>query len=233
MSFENFQDTLDDFFDMQVDLNNTILPGWENQELNWCRAIRHEAAECVDHIGWKWWKSTELDADQAKMEIIDIFHFWLSLMHDRNWRGSSRKVVDVYRMQSTIDVFSMFKNPGLLIDYVEDFSHQVFCWEKYGDIYELPRAFEMYSLLCAYEIPFEKLTRLFVAKNTLNIFRTKNGYKEGAYVKVWDGREDNEWLQSIIDSKAFDWSEPLACRDKLYGHLEHTYEHVNNLTAVR
>jgi len=32
----------------------------------------------------------------------------------------------------------------------------------------------------------------------LNIFRQDNGYKDGSYQKVWDGREDNEHLADVL-----------------------------------
>ena len=31
----------------------------------------------------------------------------------------------------------------------------------------------------------------------LNTFRQDHGYKDGGYVKIWSGREDNEWLAEI------------------------------------
>jgi hypothetical protein len=36
-----------------------------------------------------------------------------------------------------------------------------------------------------------------VGKNVLNFFRQDHGYKEGTYIKVWGGREDNEHLVEI------------------------------------
>lgn len=34
----------------------------------------------------------------------------------------------------------------------------------------------------------------YTGKNVLNVFRQDHGYKAGTYIKVWDGREDNEHL---------------------------------------
>jgi len=36
-----------------------------------------------------------------------------------------------------------------------------------------------------------QLYRLYVGKNILNQFRQDHGYKEGHYVKIWNGLEDN------------------------------------------
>jgi hypothetical protein len=43
----------------------------------------------------------------------------------------------------------------------------------------------------------EKLYRLYVGKNILNQFRQDHGYKDGSYIKVWDGDEDNVVMKRI------------------------------------
>jgi hypothetical protein len=51
-----------------------------------------------------------------------------------------------------------------------------------------------------------------VGKNVLNFFRQDNGYKEGTYVKNWDGREDNEHLSELVaamDHGAPDFAEQV------------------------
>ena len=45
---------------------------------------------------------------------------------------------------------------------------------------------------------FDQLYRMYVGKNVLNFFRQDHGYKEGTYVKVWGGREDNEHLSDLL-----------------------------------
>ncbi|MDP9488948.1 MAG: dUTPase [Thermoproteota archaeon] len=43
-----------------------------------CTAITHEAIELQRLTNWKWWKkSTEFDSEEAKEELIDIWHFVL------------------------------------------------------------------------------------------------------------------------------------------------------------
>jgi len=43
-----------------------------------CTAITHEAIELQRLTNWKWWKKpTEFDAEEAKEELIDIWHFVL------------------------------------------------------------------------------------------------------------------------------------------------------------
>ena len=44
-----------------------------------------------------------------------------------------------------------------------------------------------------------ELFRQYVGKNTLNFFRQDHGYKEGSYIKVWHGEEDNEVLAKVVN----------------------------------
>lgn len=43
-----------------------------------CTAITHEAIELQRLTNWKWWKNpTKFDSEEAKAELIDIWHFVL------------------------------------------------------------------------------------------------------------------------------------------------------------
>ena len=67
---------------------------------------------------------------------------------------------------------------------------------------------------------FDELYRHYVGKNVLNFFRQDHGYKEGTYVKLWDGREDNEHLAellAVLDSDSADF------RDRVYEGLRERY----------
>jgi hypothetical protein len=61
----------------------------------------------------------------------------------------------------------------------------------------------------------------YVGKNVLNFFRQDHGYKEGTYIKMWGGREDNEHLVDImqtLDSSNQDYA------NSLYQALEERYK---------
>jgi hypothetical protein len=66
----------------------------------------------------------------------------------------------------------------------------------------------------------DELFRQYVGKNTLNFFRQDHGYKEGSYIKIWNGEEDNEILASLVntlDTSATDFQK------QLYSALEEKY----------
>ena len=48
--------------------------------LNYCRAMSQEMAELTDSVPWKWWaKYQKFDEQNAKVEVVDLFHFLVSL----------------------------------------------------------------------------------------------------------------------------------------------------------
>jgi dimeric dUTPase (all-alpha-NTP-PPase superfamily) len=81
-------DKLENIFDLQEQLNLRIGVNMEtmNDEerakwiLNYVRAMQQELAELTDSVPWKWWaRYQEFDKQNAKVEIVDLFHFLISL----------------------------------------------------------------------------------------------------------------------------------------------------------
>jgi dimeric dUTPase (all-alpha-NTP-PPase superfamily) len=81
-------DILKDMFAKQAELNRRIgvdtvqLPESEQPLwiLNYCRAMSQEIAELTDSVPWKWWaKYQAYDKQNARVEIVDLFHFLISL----------------------------------------------------------------------------------------------------------------------------------------------------------
>lgn len=81
-------DGLEEMFRMQAELNRRIgvdtvaMP--EDQQpqwvLNYCRALSQETAELIDSVPWKWWaKYQKYDKQNARIEVVDLFHFLISL----------------------------------------------------------------------------------------------------------------------------------------------------------
>jgi hypothetical protein len=53
-------------------------------------------------------------------------------------------------------------------------------------------------------LTFDDLYKRYIGKNALNEFRQLNGYKSGTYIKIWNNREDNEYLTDILESLQLD-----------------------------
>ena len=48
--------------------------------LNYARAMTQEIAELTDSVPWKWWaKYQKFDEQNARVEVVDLFHFLISL----------------------------------------------------------------------------------------------------------------------------------------------------------
>jgi hypothetical protein len=76
------------------------------------------------------------------------------------------------------------------------------------------------NLLNLIGMDFDHLYRMYVGKNVLNFFRQDHGYKDGSYIKVWQGREDNEHLAELLEELD---SEAETFKDSVYAGLESRY----------
>ena len=81
-------DQLRELFRMQKALNKRIgvhMTGMSDEErtkwlLNYTRAMQQELAELTDSVPWKWWaKYQKFDEQNARVEVVDLFHFLISL----------------------------------------------------------------------------------------------------------------------------------------------------------
>ncbi len=81
-------DQLRELFRLQSTLNERIgvrTEGMSDEDktkwvLNYCRAMSQELAELTDSVPWKWWaKYQKFDAQNARVEVVDLFHFLISL----------------------------------------------------------------------------------------------------------------------------------------------------------
>ncbi len=81
-------DKLEEIFQLQDGLNKRIGVDTEAMSekeqvewvLNYTRAMQQELAELTDSVPWKWWaKYQEFDRQNARVEVVDLFHFLVSL----------------------------------------------------------------------------------------------------------------------------------------------------------
>jgi dimeric dUTPase (all-alpha-NTP-PPase superfamily) len=86
-SMEN-ADQLRELFRMQKSLNERIgvqTDGMTEADktkwlLNYTRAMQQEMAELTDSVPWKWWaKYQKFDEQNARVEVVDLFHFLISM----------------------------------------------------------------------------------------------------------------------------------------------------------
>jgi dimeric dUTPase (all-alpha-NTP-PPase superfamily) len=203
------QQQLQSMLALQDEINTLVNENWRAQNFPWYRAIWVESAELLDHYGWKWWKKQSPEMDQVKLELVDIWHFGLSLELQQ---GSPQSVAA--RMQAELSAGQWL--PGDFRENLEAFTLNTL----------VSRSFDLLGfaqLLADVELSFDELYRRYVGKNILNRFRQDHGYKDGSYIKSWAGREDNEHLAELtgqLDAGAADYSQ------QLYSALQSRYREV-------
>ena len=183
--------TLQDKMNSKVDVN------WKNNGWDWHLAAQMELHEGIDHYGWKWWKKQTPDLPQVQLEVVDAWHFWLSnfiqeglyddtdelefLLNDLN--NPQQEMPDEIRKERYIDIAR---------HYFEYFGSGDFGWWA--------------PLLDSVHLTPKKLYTMYIQKNVLNMFRQDNGYKEGTYIKTWNGEEDNVHLLRLAEEgDSFTW----------------------------
>ncbi len=103
-------DKLQRIFEMQEELNARIgvnLKDIDDEEqakwvLNYSRAMQQEMAELIDSVPWKWWaKYQTFDKQNARVEVIDLFHFLISMAQTLGM--SADDVYDAYIAKNKVN----------------------------------------------------------------------------------------------------------------------------------
>ena len=178
------------------------------KSINWKRCIYMECAEMVDSFAWKHWKAIDKEPDWAnhQIEVVDVWHFIMSLAIENYTVMMKGGVEDLAINISELEAFSKidrsnktFSQPSEIIAKVENLIRLSISIEEL----ELEKMIsEFFELVFMSGLDLESLYRLYVGKNILNQFRQDNGYKDGSYIKVWNGEEDNTVMKRIWETNA-------------------------------
>jgi hypothetical protein len=205
---------------LQSGMNAKVDPNWVAAKYPYLRAVVIEGAEAIEHHGWKWWKHQSKDLPQLQMELIDIWHFLLSQILLNHYGNEDKALVSLLelleqaRRQTDIEFDNRHYIPNSL-DLVAKLELLIaLAAARRIDL----SIFEAIMADC--EMDWTALYCQYVGKNVLNFFRQDNGYKQGHYLKVWHGREDNEYLVEVMAQ--LDASDPDYA-EKLYSALQHHY----------
>ena len=205
---------------LQAAMNAKVDPNWVSARYPYMRAVVIEAAEAIEHHGWKWWKKQDKDLAQLQMELIDIWHFLLSEIL-LNEQGSETAAQPKLAAQlSAIDLSGIIEFDGKQYELSSlDLLNQL----ELLIALSAARKIEL-SVFAAImencELNWTELYCQYVGKNVLNFFRQDHGYQEGTYQKMWNGREDNEYLVDVMSELD---PNDLEYKDKLYGALRAHY----------
>lgn len=189
---------LKNLFEKQNELNNIIDSNWiENRDEDaFFNAFMVEAGELLDHVGYKWWKKQEPNIPQARMEVVDLWFFYLSDIIKNGCQD-----LKIYEDSFTDEHF----NSPRWDDDVEHYMIE-------SIVSTTGYMVKNYSILGTFQIlvdltnqvgmSLDALYDMYIGKLMLNIFRQENGYKTGTYIKNWglgdQSVEDNEVLMEIL-----------------------------------
>lgn len=183
---------------LQDSMNSKVHPQWKEQGYEYYRALWLECGELVEHYGYKWWKRQTPDMHQVRLEIVDIWHFGLSMLFD------GRRVESIAASMEAELARAGVAKLGVL-DATEALAEATLATRKFSVV-------KFWALLQAADMNADILYRSYVGKNVLNFFRQDHGYKQGSYIKQWYGREDNEHLVELseqLDAGAESYAEDL------------------------
>jgi len=186
----------------------------EGRAINWKRCIYMESAELIDSGNWKHWKSLDVpvDYDNIKVEFIDLWHFVMSeLMINLPVDAAASLIMDMLAcmaMNETLDYDTIvLRTEHLMSIVLNDSSYNA---------NKLIYSFTSLQTELGMSVP--ELYKAYLVKNTLNRFRQNNGYKEGTYIKIIDGIEDNVHMYNIADNLG------SPSMEELYASYEEFYK---------
>ena len=153
--------------------------------LPWLAGIG-EVVEMCDHLSLisTWKKQPEADMKQAFMELIDVFAFALSMKDEH-------EDIDPNNISSTMHLFDNYGIDLLIFNLIKKLCNE-----------EFNKSIGLILVICKYYFKrdYGDIYYYYMGKQTLTRFRQDNGYKDGTYIKIWGGREDNEFLTDALES---------------------------------
>ena len=205
----SFPSKLEEMFLLQKKLNDdTNGANWElginkfDKEINWLRCIHMEVAELIESTPWKHWKNIKADPDMENIhiELVDIWHFLMSyILQETN----VPKAVSIANTHCIYEAITMTEvDPKILMIESEKLSFIALAIQtgNMGQAEGVEHFIEQFFRLCKLSgLSFQRLQKIYIGKNCLNKFRQDNGYKEGTYIKQWNGVEDNVVMMSVLE----------------------------------
>lgn len=191
-------------FELQEKLNtSTNGAKWKKgmtdkgKHIDWKRCIYMEAAEFIDSFSWKHWKDINQEANiaNAKIELVDIWHFILSEMLRIDYAQYAENIY-IHVVTVSYSQYSEDAEQEDILKMIEGLINETTKSNPHINTI-LSTFFNTCSMI---GLSFDEIYTKYIAKNILNEFRQMNGYKEGSYIKIWNGREDNQVMLDILSS---------------------------------
>ena len=142
--------------------------------------------------------NSDPDMNNIHVELVDIWHFLMSYILQETNVPKAVSLVNthcIYEVAHDVDVNLMVKEAEKLsyISLAIDTGNM-------PSFSGIERFIDQFFRCCKISgLSFMWLQKLYIGKNCLNQFRQDNGYKEGHYIKVWNGNEDNVVMVELLE----------------------------------
>ena len=202
--------------ELQHQFNKQVAEDYLDKNFNWNSAIIAESGELLDSLGYKWWKKQEPDMENVKVEAIDLLHFVISDILQLNY--NYEESLEASFIDETISEFEENFTSDIYEKEFED--EDLFGLVNILNYNEIPRFATLKIMFKKLDMSNEDVYIAYIVKNCLNKFRQDNGYKDGSYIKNWNGREDNIVAFEIAN----EWGADEELFEQLYLDLETYYK---------
>ena len=197
---KDIKERLIEHFYIQDSLNKFLVgENWREEIPSYkiLSAILSEIGELVDSTGFKWWTKQDVDENNIKIEIVDIWHFLLTwfLKHnkDEKWiiEGIVDNMIETHEDTLIYNAYLGVNKYEVLIDDLISFIY----WLKKEDKNYMFEAFNSFSTIIAdMDIFLDEFDEIYRKKVEINKERKKRGYDKDSSKKYIEGKEDNELL---------------------------------------
>ena len=201
---------------LQHQFNKQVAEDYLDKNFNWNSAIIAESGELLDSLGYKWWKKQEPDMENVKVEAIDLLHFVISDILKLNY--NYKESLEASFIDETISEFEESFTSDIYEKEFED--EDLFGLVNILNYNEIPRFATLKIMFKKLDMSNEDVYISYITKNCLNKFRQDNGYKDGSYIKNWNGKEDNVVAFEIAN----EWGADEELFEQLYLDLETYYK---------
>lgn len=206
-----------DIVNMQDELNEKVIPGWREANLNWSNAVLSECNEYLDCFHWKWWKSGPdgaelgevIDKDNLIVESIDLLHLLIS-QYLSETKSSNEHLGDL--LTST---YKKIQEKNEALTCIGSVSFDIVKTMKVllSNSIDAQPGYAITALMVILDdlgLSAVDIYEHYLSKNLLNFFRNLNGYKDPNvnYPKYVDGIEDNVIFKNIVSQIIEEMDDP-------------------------
>lgn len=170
----------------QVSFNEQIFPDWHERDLDWKTAVWAKCSGLLAGENWQWWKDQPQDLWKAQLAAVDIFCLMVSWLYVK-YQGDIESVIE--------ELESGINRPAIRSKKTV---HVVQSFAAHTLVNEMPSVPLFGSVMLALDLTVYGLYSRHMGVVTLNRFRQENGYRDGGYQNVWNGKEDIHYLELAV-----------------------------------